>query len=312
MDSKKSPSRLAGAFLLDDVLQCATYTELVRLGGYGSSMGKGKRLRAARRAGKKCIFCGDPVGSGEHLLPDWLKHSKTIDHTQVNHTQSQTFMEVVRVRDDSAVIIPNFDEKRRGGAATNRKEPVVCGPCNNGWMSNLENKTKPILLPMIDDESRALNEEDQRTIARWADKVVMVVETTGPKSAVTTHQDRLRVMDESQPRPALRTQLWIGRTEHSPRLAHPLHTYLKVGGSNGEIEKLRVDVLILGYVCLVVTGSESRVYEPAPIFADQMSDRLVRIWPITSQSVQWPPPATMTTEDIETARASIYEMQVRF
>jgi hypothetical protein len=54
------------------------------------------------------------------------------------------------------------------------------------------------------------------------------------------------------------------------------------------------------------------LYEPAPVFAEQLSDRLVRIWPITSQSVHWPPPATMTAEDIQTARTSITDMQVRF
>lgn len=253
----------------------------------------------------------------EHLWPDWLKDSKTIDHTPVNHTHSQSFFNTVPVGPQAAMIVPDFDEKRRGGAVTNRKEPVVCGPCNTQWMSRLENKTKPILLPMIDDESQELDEDDQRTIARWADKLMMVFETTSPKTAVTTQQDRLRVMNESQP--ALRTQVWIGRTEHSPHITEWRHNSVVLGshnsmllGSNGETEKLRVDVLVVGYVCLVVTGSASRVYEPAAAFTNQLSDRLVRIWPITRQSVHWPPPAAMTAEDIQTARMSSLNMQVRF
>ena len=275
-------------------------------------MSKGNRLRAARRAGKKCIFCGDLVGSGEHILPDWLKHSKTVDHTAVNHTQSQTFIRAVPIAPDAAVITTDLDEQRHGGPPTKRKEPVVCGPCNNGWMSKLENKTKPILLPIVDDEPRELDEDAQRTIARWADKMVMVFETTKPASAITTQEDRVRVMNEAQPRPALRTQVWIGRTEQSPQIIGPRHSYVKVLCGTGETENLRLDIVVVGYVCLVVTGSVSRAYEAATVITDQLSDRLVRIWPITHETVHWPPPATMTADDIQTARTSITDMQVRF
>jgi hypothetical protein len=275
----------------------------------------GARLRAAIAAGQKCIFCGDLVSSEEHVWPEWLKKSKTIDHTPVNHTQSQTFVNVVPIGPDAVMLSPQLDEKLRGGAATNRKEPVVCAPCNNGWMSRLEKKTKPIMLPMIDDEPRELDKDDQRTIARWVDKVVMVWETTAPDKAVTTPDDRLRVMNESQPRPARRTQLWIGRTEHSPTITQLRHSYAKrlhLDGS-GETEKMRADVFVVGYVCLVVTGSASRAYEPPAVLAEHMSDRLTRIWPATRQSVHWPPSATMTTEDLEAARTSVGgDVQVLF
>ena len=132
----------------------------------GAPMSKGGRVRAARRAGKQCIFCGDLVGSGEHILPDWLKHSKTVDHTAVNHTQSQTLIRAVPIAPDAVVLTTDLDEQRHGGPATKRKEPVVCAPCNNGWMSRLETKAKPILLPIVDDEPQELDEDAQRTIAR--------------------------------------------------------------------------------------------------------------------------------------------------
>lgn len=140
----------------------------------------------------------------------------------------------------------------------------------------------------------------------------MVYETTNPASAVTTQQDRLRVMNEAQPRPALRTQVWIGRTEHSPQIVGPRHRYVKMLSGTGETEQLRLDVVIVGYMCLVVTGSQSRAYESADVITHQLSDRLVRIWPVTQRSVHWPPAATMTAEDIEAALASIHDMQARF
>jgi hypothetical protein len=275
----------------------------------------GARLNAAIAAGQECIFCGDPVSSEEHVWPHWLKDSKTIDHTPVNHTQSQILVTVDPIGPDAVVLnTRKFDVKRRGGAATNRKEPVVCAPGNNGWMSRLEKKTKKILLLMIDDEPRNLDKDDQRTIARWADKVVMVWETTAPDIAVTTPEDRLRVMNESPVRPARRTQVWIGRTEHSPtitelRTLHPKFLHL---GGNGETERVRVAVFVLGYVCLVVTSSASRVSEPPPVLAEQMSDRLTRIWPATSPSVHWPPSASMTSEDLEAARMSLQDVNLLF
>ena len=208
--------------------------------------GMGARLNAAIAAGQECIFCGDRVSSEEHVWPHWLKDSKTIDHTPVNHTQSQILVTVDPIGPDA--VGPNtrkFDVKRRGGAATNRKEPVVCAPCNNGWMSRLEKKTKKILLPMIDDEPRNLDRDDQRTIARWADKVVMVWETTAPDIAVTTPEDRLRVTTKSPVRPARRTQVWIGRTEHSPTI-----TELRPSTRNSYISAATVKRREYGSPCL--------------------------------------------------------------
>jgi hypothetical protein len=40
-----------------------------------------------------------------------------------------------------------------GGDPRSRRLQIVCGPCNNGWMSDLQTAAKPTLVPLITGKS---------------------------------------------------------------------------------------------------------------------------------------------------------------
>lgn len=52
----------------------------------------------------------------------------------------------------------------------------VCEACNNGWMSDLENAAKPLILGLIKNglELNDLTEEERRILARWAGKTAII------------------------------------------------------------------------------------------------------------------------------------------
>ena len=50
----------------------------------------------------------------------------------------------------------------------------ACDTCNGGWMSALENRTKPILGAMIAGNVTTVDVVQQRIIAQWAHKTAMV------------------------------------------------------------------------------------------------------------------------------------------
>lgn len=56
---------------------------------------------------------------------------------------------------------------------------VVCGTCNNGWMSLLQSRAMPLLLPMIQDKAYALTAEAQQILAAWAVMFSIIAERRG-------------------------------------------------------------------------------------------------------------------------------------
>ena len=70
------------------------------------------------------------------------------------------------------------------GGVLPRKTKEVCQGCNNGWMSKLEAKVKPILTPLVDGEKVALSADDQQLLALWAIKTALTTQRTIPNESV--------------------------------------------------------------------------------------------------------------------------------
>lgn len=271
-------------------------------------MTKGNRLRAARRADKRCIFCGDLVGSQEHLWSDWLKHSTVVDHTSVNHDQVQ-ITNTFASSDVGQIAIITPDWTRHSGSPTKHKKPEVCAKCNNGWMSRLENQTKPALLAMVDGESRTLGALEQRTVARWADKTAIVHETTSVKTLISRPEDRVRIMQEDDPTPAQHTRVWIGRAD-TPTVSPSsrARSVRAVELETGEVGGMRSVVLAVGYVVLYVVGATFTDFAAdVPSAVEALGNKLMRIWPIAQQNAAWPPVELLSSSDIDVLADSIHE-----
>jgi hypothetical protein len=176
-------------------------------------------------------------------------------------------------------------------------------------MSRLENQTKPLLLPLIDGESRHLDPSDQRTLARWADKTAVVLETTSPKTVVSSQADRTRIMqEEDDPAPAQFSRVWIGRTDLPARLPASRARSVRVRDVvTGEVGGVRSDVLIVGHVVLYVVGATFPDLASIPSAVVALNDKLAQIWPIAHRTFSWPSASALSSDDIETLVASIHE-----
>jgi hypothetical protein len=267
-------------------------------------MAKLNRLKAAQRAGQKCIFCGAPVGSSEHFWPDWIKeNSRAVKHTEVNHEQFSVHSQTVSQSD---VIVGAPIMKRHSGSAVSRKLPIVCVACNTGWMSRLEFRTKPTLLAMIDAAGPTdLSVLQQAGVSRWADVRVMVAETTDAASVVSSEHDRDWVRHYRTPAP--HTQVWIGRNGGSRTDTASLRhrsagvTPVDSDGLLGEDVLVRADVLTIGHLAIYVTGSTrpAPTVRQAPPAAMTFAGKLVKTWPNTAASVHWPPDEMLTDDDLD-------------
>lgn len=115
---------------------------------------------------RSCIFCNGPLGANrakEHVVPDWL-----LQHL---HIKEDEIFQAVATSSNSEIV------EGRTIDMDSLVEGRVCDDCNNGWMSDLENEAKPLLMPLIDGKRTVFNLTDQErlVISRWAAKTSYVL-----------------------------------------------------------------------------------------------------------------------------------------
>ena len=112
---------------------------------------------------RQCIFCGGPANSKEDAIPRWM----------AANYQSPAFMDL-QLGEGNKVIT----------YAVNQPEILikkVCETCNNGWMSRLESRSKPVIERLWRERSCELDIHDCRTLALWSCKTAMMFEASRPQ-----------------------------------------------------------------------------------------------------------------------------------
>ena len=226
---------------------------------------------------KTCVFCG---GGGkltrEHIFGDWL--------TRLGLAPSLTTCgagPINRSPRDLGVTRP-FTRKVRD----------VCGPCNHGWMSNLEAVAGRVLTPFILGNPGSIAEGDAGAIAAWAHKTALVA------LLVSSDDDRARgygvsaeeyralhaVQEYVEPLPD--SQFWIGCYNGEQRLASAWVTPMIA-----KVDGLPEPGLPQAYVMTVVLGKlllhGLRFTTPGLQFNCSSADGFAQVWPKTGP-VSWP------------------------
>jgi hypothetical protein len=108
-----------------------------------------------------CVFCGSEDLTREHVFPDWM--SKMFVDKKLTAT--------------TTIEKEGKPNKVYKSGLFRHKAKIVCGQCNNGWMSKLETDAKPLLSTMLFDLRSAvkLGPEEQKILSFWAQKTVMIL-----------------------------------------------------------------------------------------------------------------------------------------
>ena len=225
-----------------------------------------------------CAFCGTTGKlTGEHVLGDWLSRIG-LDLDPVAHVTGPLNRLVREVG-----VTPPFRRTVRD----------VCGPCNNGWMSQLEDVAKRTLTPFILGEPGMLARDDQGAVAAWLHKTALVA------MLVSSEQERAsgyglplaeyRALHDQrsamEPLPA--SQAWIGRYGGESRLASIRVTPLVV-----TIEGLPEPDSPQGYAVTVLLGelllTSVRFTTPGLQLDVMTTDGFAQLWPAVAD-IAWPP-----------------------
>lgn len=132
-----------------------------------------------------CAFCGrDRELSKEHVWPDWL-----IDEFPPLEPEARSVRLLGKIEGKDVAAIR---EREEGPEKVPSVVKVVCRSrkrgddgCNDGWMSELENEVKPVIVPLAHGEAFSLTTEQRRLLAFWTAKTMVMVEYTDPATKAT-------------------------------------------------------------------------------------------------------------------------------
>lgn len=114
-----------------------------------------------------CILCGATGLTRSHYVPRAVR--------KVLPRQSTSFTIMGELSSLEPQLIVDLTQKSYGRGTFDTQPKVLCGPCNNAWMTSYENVAGPLLARMIEgSETLRVNDGEARAIATWAAAATLI------------------------------------------------------------------------------------------------------------------------------------------
>jgi hypothetical protein len=178
---------------------------------------------------------------------------------------------------------------------------MACRFCNNGWMSDLETKVRPVVKSMIRGDARVpILFRDQVAVTRWAVKTAMVVEfLQKPQTRYFTPSERRSVMTDSVPSRSLGVFVWLGRYASKNDGLHGLATTMLQADP---LSRAHLSTFALGQfvIQVLVERGAAGQFERLPVRPGLWHRMLYQIWPpspileASGTLLFWPPPISIS------------------
>lgn len=250
---------------------------------------------------KTCIFCGPNCGrlTKEDVWPTWL--GQYVPKNGTSYSASSTV-----VHDDRPADV---DRRNINGDSKSRRVKLVCADCNNGWMSRLQERAKPVVLPLAIGRSTSIGVDAQGTLAAWCAMSVMTSDHFYPDRAAIPQQHRDALMNVGMP-PAAQWKIWIGHYERGDWVADWVKNALAISSEahparhlpNGlPIPNTQTTTLVFGKLYVHAVSS---VHSDIIDMTGSPSSKLVRLFPLGGSAIEWPQKC-MTDRDADDAAGFI-------
>ena len=242
---------------------------------------------------RPCVFCGSTEGRGtdEHVIPKWARDAFGIEDwvtTNAVEAPGRERMQAGRMRHLNVVL-----------------KDGLCRPCNTDWLAPIEDRVKPILLPMmLGERAVVLDAPAQALLSFWAVKTGLLLEMAirqrfpGKREvegyrATTQELAWLRHKEEPPPRSMVWLECWDCAKE-IPVNYEPSGADLP--NASGARVTGHLTTFTLGFVAfqlftvdfIAAEVHDAEVWNTRP--PERLRDALTRIWPpqLTVADVQWP------------------------
>jgi hypothetical protein len=186
-------------------------------------------------------------------------------------------------------ILVKREISTRPGSVASKKIRVVCEDCNNGWMNQIEDKTRPILERLIAGRPTVLNQNQQRILVEWITMKLMVAEHNTPEDVVIPRADK-EAFKANRRIPSYLT-IWIGRHNvsswYSAFFKHTASLSLIPSPPPAILAgRKNVETFAFGIGALFIYAMVS---DPGVVDLNDVItvNHLPRLWPTTGGSVLW-------------------------
>ena len=256
----------------------------------------------------QCIFCGfQGKLSKEHLWAKWLAPYITKD------MESYRSGSVIFNLPGTA---PTEVKKKIGGDPRSRTSKCVCEPCNNGWMGDLQEDAKSVVIPLLTGDQTTLHTRQQKLLASWIAMAVMCAEhAQGETNSAIPQKDRVfffrnRVLPKSGWR------IWIGRYKRDRWSLHWTHHALTISSEKEVLQRTpgsglppfntQSTTYVVGELYIHVMSSAYRKAVRLMKLVPPASDLLYEIWPPGRMAV-WPPIRPLSDSEAHNISVSFFK-----
>jgi len=226
-----------------------------------------------------CAFCLKPsTMSREHIFGSWISDLFPKKPWKSTYTDSQY-----------------RSKQRTSSGAIDSTARVVCGPCNNTWMSNIESQiAKPALSPLIrGDKGVLLTMDIAKALAIFAFKNAVVLDHT-QRNREPWFSPRLRQSFMKHRAVPTTVSMWlavytpkrrrvdieIGYYSAPPKTSYPIQLYVFTCAIGN-----------LAFQSVAIKQIGTRGYYPAPGF----ENLAVPFWPRLHKGYVWPNSQALTS-----------------
>jgi hypothetical protein len=233
---------------------------------------------------RQCMFCKGQALTNEDAWPVWLMKAMPGAGPGMNYA----------TRGEA-------DLKSWRSQKPQQKVKYVCWKCNHGWMSQLENRVKPIVHNIYNLKSVDLDSVSQMILAVWSVKSAMVLEALRPTQSwyfLDSERDALMKSLDMPPW----THVWIAKCINYQGV---FTSGVDLGGvvntSSGPVKGY---VTTLGFGPLAIQVLNMRFATPTDPLAKLIIERpsssldyaILPIWPYQQQIMNWPPSNVLSGE----------------
>ena len=238
----------------------------------------------------RCIFCYRSDLSREHVWSEWC-------HPFVRQKSGpRAFIQRKMIQTAPYHARKETIYRERQTDIIQFKLKVVCKThCNNGWMSRLETRAKPILLPLFTGNPILLDRYNQEILATWIAMKLMVCEFSDPDDLVMPNSERTLLMGRRRPPDIM--SIWIGfydKTNWANTYLRqaatlgfaPIYSFNPQPPSGSYAKNTQVQTLLIGKLFIHATTTTVpgvQAHTPPAI-----SNFMKQIWPYRT-NYGWPP-----------------------
>ncbi|UHG95286.1 hypothetical protein [Pseudomonas sp. 7-41] len=218
-----------------------------------------------------CMFCRHKNPSKEHMFPQWLRSHIT----EKSHNKS--FSRTLTIRKEEAHISTQSFPRSSKNPILSLQTKKVCITCNNGWMSEIENKIIPIYEKLKQQDPITISKEETHTLSLWATMLAMKWDILESNTSGYTESDTNYLYAYKSPPPNVR--VWLGHCAQSGVVAWH-RTYLHLTRYIAEQIKpnIRSTTFMIGHITIHILSHEDSSINRITK-SNSKNSRVIKIWP---------------------------------